>query len=554
MVGVPGRSKGCRTCRRRKKGCDKAEPSCNQCLAAGLICEGYGRELVWVNATAEEEPTGRQRRPVANPSEPWQVRYAGQPGTNIDVILRDSLAKTAREQKYLGMFWSAYLPNGRAFTSRGCKLSTGGWTSHMGKLYDAEPTLRLASLAMSASVIGHQNNDSQLVIKGLKAYSEAIQEMGRAVACNSRRVGDGLLAASRLMEFYEILFGNDSGIYPDATMHVHGWRGHNDGQMSLVLTRGASNLQSGTGHQLFADGRLNMVVGDIAKRRRSRLAEPVWKSVPWQRQEKSVKDKLLDILMDIPGLLEDLDVVKSIEDPPSKEIMRQRVLFACKRCHGQLTVWEDEVGADLLVYDYIASGLPLPAPKTDIDTALLQITSLYWVVGILLYSTIGLLKREGPPVQTPPPQDTQPSYLSPPASVSSGASSGRPSPPPPVTSHTDDGRRNPKLCAYKIAHSVHLFWEPAAGAFGNHIGLFPLGVAMRFLASIEPIETSDPYQMMRQLFRRPFLGTQIGTFLSNLQKEAPREDLRKMAGDAGIQARAQAWWNRSEQRLQKEPQ
>lgn len=247
--------------------------------------------------------------------------------------------------------------------------------------------------------------------------------------------------------------------------------------------------------------------------------------------------------MDLPGLLEDLDKVKSMEDSQAKEHERQSALFACKLCHNQLTAWEEEVGEDLLVYDYVVSGLPLPVPKTDIDTALLQITNLYWVVGIMLYSTIGLLKREAPRDRTPPPQNNQPSYLSPPASVSSGASSGRPSPPPVSACQVENDRRSPKLCAYKIAHSVHLFWEPAAGAFGNHIGLFPLGVAMRFLASVEPIETSEPYQMMRQLFRRPFLGTQIGTFLSNLQKEAPREDLRKMQGDAGIQARAQAWWD-----------
>lgn len=42
-------------------------------------------------------------------------------------------------------------------------------------------------------------------------------------------------------------------------MHVDGWRGHNDGQLSLVLARGPKSLQTGTGHQLFADGRLNMV-------------------------------------------------------------------------------------------------------------------------------------------------------------------------------------------------------------------------------------------------------------------------------------------------------
>ncbi|XWX01515.1 hypothetical protein V2A60_009543 [Cordyceps javanica] len=523
--------------------CDKAEPSCTQCRAAGLICEGYGRELVWVNATAEEEPAGRQRRTPSNPSEPWQVRFAAQPGLNIDVILRESLTKTAREQKYLGMFWSAYLPNGRAFTSRACRLSTGGWTAHMGRLYDAEPTLRLASLAMSASVIGHQNNDGQLIIKGLQAYSGALQEMTKAVASDSRKLGDGLLAASRLMEFYEILFGNDRSAYPDATMHVDGWRGHNDGQMSLVLARGASNLQSGTGHQLFADGRLNMIVGDIAKRQRSTLAAAHWKRVPWKTQDKSIKDKLVDILVDIPGLLEDLDQIKDTEDPCSKEQLRQSTLLACEACHQQLVAWEEEVGDDLLIYDYTASGVPLPVPKTDIDTALLQLTSLYWVVCILLYSTVGLVKGEGPQPDTTQVQHGQPSYLSPPASVSSGIPSDMPSPTLDSSWQMEADRRNPRLCAYKIAHSVHLFWEPAAGAFGNHVGLFPLGVAMRFLAGTEPIEASEPYRLMRQLFRRPFLGTQIGAFLTNLQRESSNAELRKMQGDAGIQARAHAWWH-----------
>lgn len=180
--------------------CDKAEPACNQCISVGLACEGYGRDLVWVNATTE----GPSKRRRANVFQPWQVRYASQPGSNVRIVLKESLAKTAREQKYLGVFWSAYLPNGRSFSSRASRLSTGGWTAHMGKLYDAEPTLRLASMAMSASVLGHQSHDSQLVIKGLQAYSQAIAEMGNAVSEPSRRRGDGLLAASRLMEFYEV--------------------------------------------------------------------------------------------------------------------------------------------------------------------------------------------------------------------------------------------------------------------------------------------------------------------------------------------------------------
>lgn len=100
----------------------------------------------------------------------------------------------------------------------------------------------------------------------------------------------------------------------------------------------------------------------------------------------------------------------------------------------------------------------------------------------------------------PRPQSSQPSYLSPPASVSLTFASGSPSASPAPAWRLQDDRRSLRLCAYKIAHSVHLFWKPAAGAFGNHIGLFPLGVAMRFPAGTEPIETSEPYRLMRQLF------------------------------------------------------
>lgn len=289
-------------------------------------------------------------------------------------------------------------------------------------------------------------------------------------------------------------------------------------------------------------------MGDIARRRRSQLATPDWKSVPWEREEKSIKDKLVDILMDIPGHLEDLDNVRAAENPYTRARIRKAALFACGANIASIAAWEDEVGPELQIYDYLVSGLPLPIPKTDVDTALLQLTTLYWVVGILLYSTYGMLKKDEMEAETPQPQTSQPtSYLSPPSSIASGAS-GIPSPgmvreerPPKV-----DHRRDPRLLAYKIAYSVHLFWEPAAGAFGNHVGLFPLGVAMRFLASVEPIQTSEAYAQMRQLFRRPFLGTVVGEFLSNLQKQTPKPELRNMQGDAGIEARAKVWWNEGE--------
>ncbi|EPE10372.1 fungal transcriptional regulatory protein [Ophiostoma piceae UAMH 11346] len=57
MVGVPGRSKACATCRRRKKGCDFQRPSCTQCLRAGLECGGYERGRIFVHTTQHRPST-----------------------------------------------------------------------------------------------------------------------------------------------------------------------------------------------------------------------------------------------------------------------------------------------------------------------------------------------------------------------------------------------------------------------------------------------------------------------------------------------------------------
>ncbi|KAJ5127383.1 hypothetical protein N7448_008162 [Penicillium atrosanguineum] len=46
QTGTPWTRSGCLTCKKRRKGCDKAKPSCNNCLKQGRKCEGYGD--LWV--------------------------------------------------------------------------------------------------------------------------------------------------------------------------------------------------------------------------------------------------------------------------------------------------------------------------------------------------------------------------------------------------------------------------------------------------------------------------------------------------------------------------
>lgn len=48
----PRTKTGCWTCKRRRKKCDEGRPHCEACLAVGVSCEGYAKQLVWDNGIA----------------------------------------------------------------------------------------------------------------------------------------------------------------------------------------------------------------------------------------------------------------------------------------------------------------------------------------------------------------------------------------------------------------------------------------------------------------------------------------------------------------------
>ncbi|KAJ4200746.1 D-lactate ferricytochrome c oxidoreductase [Fusarium falciforme] len=55
MVGVPGKYKGCETCRRRRVKCSNERPYCQKCISSGRQCEGYERERVFITGTPENK-------------------------------------------------------------------------------------------------------------------------------------------------------------------------------------------------------------------------------------------------------------------------------------------------------------------------------------------------------------------------------------------------------------------------------------------------------------------------------------------------------------------
>ena len=269
------------------------------------------------------------------------------------------------------------------------------------------------------------------------------------------------------------------------------WWRHNDGQLALILLRGPASFCRGAAHELFVDARYNTVrggrVGDaadrrqalaaITRRKRCPLALPAWKTVPWEAADKSLKDKLIDILVDVPGLMEDVDAFKM------GRITREEILAAHQTVKKDLHAWEAEMGNRLTTYDYTHKP-ELAPPRCDDDVALLHLSNVYWGICLAVHSTAAVLPR-------------------PSASSASSASS------------TGSGTLRQYAC--KIARSVHLLFEPIAGDFGCNVALFPLLSAWRFFTATEPDSPSEEQTIVMRLLGREFQGARVSSFARNMQ-------------------------------------
>ncbi|KAL3460006.1 hypothetical protein BJX64DRAFT_263761 [Aspergillus heterothallicus] len=557
MVGVPAKYGGCTTCRRRKKGCDKKTPFCSQCVEAGLLCEGYTRtHSVWINSTdgaisqyakpCSIEKT--RRRKGRAPADPLTTTTTADPPT---ITLHDSLARLAREDRYVDLYLAAFLPNGRLFTKQAAQISSAGWLRYYDELCQSEKTLRLITLAHGLSMLATRDSDCQLKLKGLEAHRMALWEMHVALQDPAKATGDGILAAVRLFRFYEILYGAESKgpqQEQNPTHQVNGYYAHTDGEMALFMNRGPSRKWSEAGMYLLVSGRIVSFILGVGRRKRSPFSNSEWMTAPWKHTQKSPLDRLTDILVQIPGLLEMLDTIRTVA--PDADRRTGAWIYLLKRCTSieqMLLAWKTTMATELQTYDYThyPETTPLPIPKVDRDFALLHMSSLYWSCCILLYTTAHQAATEA--------EADHPGLLALVASRYPTASFSSPHSP---NFHNEC---NPTLHAHRIIHAMPLSHGRYAGGYGALCSTFPLGMALRYLvvAHCFPHEPrrGDENQdeeghscraFLCSTLAQPFMRAYTARFVGNLHMAdnnvSAGRDLGGIPGWKGVEARMRTWW------------
>jgi len=124
-----------------------------------------------------------------------------------EIALPQKLAQSAYREKYLGLFWGAYLPNGCSFPPKSAQYTNGVWTNELHRVFhQADPGLKSVLLALSLTSLGRRDGIPWMVENGTKLYGESLASIATRLRNESRarQVSDSTLATTRLLCLYEV--------------------------------------------------------------------------------------------------------------------------------------------------------------------------------------------------------------------------------------------------------------------------------------------------------------------------------------------------------------
>lgn len=226
-------------------------------------------------------------------------------------------------------------------------------------LPDMAPALESTLLAVYLARLGRQHDRPAIVHASLKLYTRGMSEMRRAILNKSSQASDQNLATCLALLMYEIT--ECPGGTPDAYM------AHFRGTMQMLKMRGAGAHTSGIAHSVFhmlrihsVSHRLNLakvttrsnsdilplchqVLPDMVVERKSFLAEPEWRELPWSSatgsDSKAPFDHLVDILLDMPGLSRGRKTVEMMIDPQQILTNSRANIVDGQRLESKLDDW-----------------------------------------------------------------------------------------------------------------------------------------------------------------------------------------------------------------------
>ncbi|KAH8810895.1 hypothetical protein F5884DRAFT_668441 [Xylogone sp. PMI_703] len=280
MVYCGNPSKGCEACRKRKTRCDRATPSCGQCIRAQRVCPGYRDPLdlkfrdqsrAVINKAKSKRPLTKvsaavvKRDPSATKSKsPFTNDFGTQPALELVQVRRrfyemcvpnPYFLLPTLDQRSRDFFCTHYVLQGPGLSSEfyhaaSLDMLMSGADKDEHLLY----SIRAVGLAMFSNSV----QEPRLLQEARKNYIRALHLTNRALALSSSAKTDSTLFAVIILSIFETL----AGCSEDS---LAAWTRHIEGAALLVGLRGPNQFATAPGRRLFFHVVSNLFISCIQR-------------------------------------------------------------------------------------------------------------------------------------------------------------------------------------------------------------------------------------------------------------------------------------------------
>ncbi|KAH7121625.1 hypothetical protein EDB81DRAFT_230961 [Dactylonectria macrodidyma] len=323
MVGVPGRSKGCNTCRKRRVKCDETKPTCVRCTKGGFECLGYQRAQLWHHTSTAPFPEMTLPRPN-EASQPFMpISRISSPPPELSLVA------------FQGDFCFSFMFSNFVWRSYGALWLDQAAQGKLGDLaFDTTKALAQANF-------GRLNHKSNIELEGVIKYGNCLKtlaaDLGRCMECSQ-----DLLVPILVLMMQAASQADRIG----AMFHLKGIA-------RLLHISGPEAFQQQPYLNAFEAARATLLIAGLVGKQRLFLDDIKWRTVPWELNpaSKTPQSELLDILVMIPSILQDHAASEKAAAPApymSTEIA-DRVQVQLKTLYQWRWKWQAESGHQVSV-------------------------------------------------------------------------------------------------------------------------------------------------------------------------------------------------------------
>ncbi|KAJ5751093.1 hypothetical protein N7533_008121 [Penicillium manginii] len=257
--------------------------------------------------------------------------------------------------------------------------------------------LELSSIALAASVIGRERQDSSLLDLGLKCYTQGLNQLRRALRHPLLMEEDSTLAACMALNLYETI---------ECPSKVSdGYFSHCYGLLALIQARGVERHSSGAGYRLFLGIRVPGILYALNRSASTILFDPLWMDGPWKESPKTHLDRVIDCLVAAPGILERVPLLAYLDPHQQAELVLELV-DECWQVDNKLDMIDSEIQSSSLspLYTTVPSQINPLADQDDCinmfplafsfsEPAISSALILLWATRSMLWSGLGGLYK-----------------------------------------------------------------------------------------------------------------------------------------------------------------